>query len=98
MPAVKNRKIAQQHVPAILQSDSLIADAGLLRHRTRPMAPAQALPPDQAVMPVIVAKILIVLPRLIRLGGIVSAMLARCDGIGRQYRRAGSEMKRYMAF
>ena len=74
MASVKNGKIAQQHVAAILQRDGFVAHAGMLGDRARAPSAAEAfapdqagaddgnilktLAPDQAVVPMIVAEVL----------------------------------------
>src|SRR6266496_702996 len=79
VPAVKDGKIAQQDVAAVLQRNGLVAHSCLLGDGTGTSATAQAfapdqaaaddcnvfkpLSPDQAIVPMIVAKVLVALPR-----------------------------------
>src|SRR5581483_6902884 len=109
---VQNREIAQENVPAILEGDGFIADASLFGLGTWSVALAQApapdqsraedryifeiLSPNQAVVPMIVAVILIALPPVIRLSRIISAgtdTSARRGRIGRYDFGAGIEQQ-----
>ena len=96
MPAVQDGEIAQGHVAAILQADGFVTNSGRQRvaiSAAQALAPNQALTfdgnvfqifaPDQAVVPVAVAKVLKLVPG-IGLGRIIAAARAfrrrvRCE-------------------
>ena len=95
VPAVQNRDVAQSYVVAILQADGFVAHAGgqfdVVISAAQALAPDQSLAldgnilqvfaPDQAVVPVAVAKILKFVPG-IGLGRIVAAARARGRRVG----------------
>ena len=96
--AVENGEIAQNHVVAVLQSDGLVAHSWVFGNRSRPVSLAESLAPDesgaedgdvmnslapeQAVVPMGVAVVLVVGP-VVGLRQVIAAALSRRGGIGR---------------
>ncbi len=87
-PALQDGEVAQNHIVAVLEGDGLIAHAGSLGPRSLAAAPAETLAPNrsraqdcevpesfaphQAIVPVIVSIVLVILPRCVGLGGVVA--------------------------
>src|ERR1700719_3299015 len=98
MAAMQDGEVAQQNILAILERDRLVRDARVFSDRTPVFPSAQALAPneprpidgnilqvlapDQAIVPMAMTVILVLVPRLIRLRGIV--------GVGSAGRRIGA--------
>ena len=108
MPAMQNREIAQQHVMAILEADGLVAHARRLgalapAQPSAPDAPvaengnvAQSFAPDQAVVEVAVAEILVLVP-FVWLGHVEPAAGSLRGSVGRNDGRPLIEVERDVA-
>ena len=108
MPAMQDGEIAQQHVMAVLEADRLVAHARRLRalapaQRSAPDAPvaqngdvAKPFAPDQAVVEVAVAEILVLVP-FVRLGHVEPAAGALRGRVGRNDGRPCIQVQRDVA-
>ena len=110
MTAVKDGEVTKNHTMTILKRYGLVADARFFRFRFFSCAATQSFSPnetrtkdseimnvlchDQAVVPMAMSVILIVVP-LVRLGGIV---LSTGAGTSSENRRALVKVKRNVAF
>src|ERR1035437_6461532 len=105
MPAMQDGEIAQQHVMAVLEADRLVAHARRLGALApaQPSAPdpsvtengnvAKSFAPDQAVVEVAVAEILVLVP-FVRLVQVEPAAGARRGRVGRNDGRPLTEGQR----
>ena len=94
--ALEDGKIAQEYAAAILQGNGLVADPGVLRFGARTVAFTEALAVDQAraddgnivqvlapeerVVPVVMAVVLVGVPGSGRFGGVVMRALGEREG------------------